>query len=135
MQTPPHVVIRVYNEAENFLLLRSPCPSPFEAFVVYDFDLNNTIPRSSARSEKAIGGSISSRTQSGREWLAQGKPASSSSRGAVLVVMGDVSDDLDKESRWSACTCFARNSVSCRPCRVPSLSKAQQVEKNSHNLE
>ncbi|MFY9532175.1 MAG: glycosyltransferase [Candidatus Acidiferrales bacterium] len=100
MQTPLHIIVPVYNEAENFPALRSALQSihsPFEVFVVYDFDQDNTIPAVERAIEEGdrrfhlvkntIQPGVVGALQTGFKLA---------SRGAVLVVMGDVSDDLDK---------------------------------------
>ena len=100
MEIPLHVVVPVYNEGENFAALRSALQAiscPFEVFIVYDFDEDNTIPAV----ERAI--------QEGDRWFHLVKNMFGrgvvgalrtgfrlASRGPVLVVMGDVSDDLVK---------------------------------------
>src|ERR1700694_767711 len=99
MQTSLHIVIPVYNEADNFPGLRSALlsyiASPFDAYLVYDFDEDNTIPvvqrvidegdyrfhlaKNTVR--RGVVGAI----QTGFKLA---------NRGPVLVVMGDLSDDL-----------------------------------------
>ncbi len=100
MQIPLHIVVPVYNEAENFPALRSALRvirSPFEVFVIYDFDQDNTIPAVERAIEEGdrrfhlvkntVGPGVVGALQTGFKLA---------SRGPVLVVMGDVSDDLDK---------------------------------------
>lgn len=100
MQIPLHIVVPVYNEAENFPALRSALQtirSPFEVFVIYDFDQDNTIPAVERAIEEGdrrfhlvkntVGPGVVGALQTGFKLA---------SRGPVLVVMGDVSDDLDK---------------------------------------
>ena len=103
MQTPLHIVVPVYNEAENFPALRSALEairSPFEAYVIYDFDEDNTIPVVERAIQRAT--AISSRQEHGPAagWWARSRPGfDRCNRGPVLVVMGDLSDDLDKVER------------------------------------
>jgi dolichol-phosphate mannosyltransferase len=100
MQTPLQIVIPVYNEAENFPTLRSALEavrSPFEAFIIYDFDDDNTIPaverviqqgdRRFHLVKNSVRPGVVGAIQTGFKIA---------SRGPVLVMMGDVSDDLDK---------------------------------------
>jgi dolichol-phosphate mannosyltransferase len=99
VQNQLKIVIPVYNEGENFPSLRSALQrairSPFEVFIIYDFDLDNTIPAVQRAIEEgdtrfhlvknAIRPGIAGALQTGFK---------SVRRGPVLVVMGDLSDDL-----------------------------------------
>lgn len=101
MQTLLHVVIPVYNEGENFPALRAALDrgihAPFEALVVYDFDGDNTIPaverairEGDARFrlvKNTMGRGVVGALRTGFEAVASGP---------ILVVMGDLSDDLEK---------------------------------------
>src|SRR5713101_5279891 len=100
MQTPLHIVVPVYNEGDNFPALRSALQairSPFEVFVVYDFDQDNTILAVERAIEEGdqrfhlvkniVRPGVLGALQTGFKLA---------SRGPVLVMMGDVSDDLDK---------------------------------------
>lgn len=104
MQPALHIVIPVYNEAENFPKLHAALDAaihePFEATIVYDFDEDTTIPavhraikagdvrfrllKNSVR--RGVVGALLSGFRSVKE-------------GPVLVVMGDLSDDLAKVDR------------------------------------
>lgn len=99
MQTLLHVVVPVYNEGDNFPTLRSALrdiQSPIEVFVVYDFDEDNTIP--------AVKRAIEEGDRRFRLVKNAGRPGVLGAlrtgfklvtRGPVLVVMGDVPDELD----------------------------------------
>lgn len=99
MQTPLKIVIPVYNEGENFPGLRSALQgrirSPFEVFIIYDFDLDNTIPAVQRAIEEG-----DSRFHLLKNTIRPGIVGAlqtgfrSVRRGPVLVLMGDVSDDL-----------------------------------------
>jgi dolichol-phosphate mannosyltransferase len=96
-----NIIIPVYNEGANFPALRSALLSaiktPFQAFVVYDFDEDNTIPavqRAIAEGDdnfhlhkNTVGRGVLGALLSGFRVV---------KRGPVLVVMGDLSDDLGK---------------------------------------
>lgn len=104
MAEPLHIVIPVYNEAENFPKLRdalvSQIRAPFQAHVVYDFDEDTTVPavkRAIAEGhtqfqlvKNSVGRGVLGALKTG---FAQAK------RGPVLVVMGDLSDDLSLVDR------------------------------------
>ena len=101
MQSPLNIVIPVYNEGANFPALRSALTnaihSPFEVFVVYDFDEDNTIPevRSVIQEGDARFHLIKNSVRRGVVGaLLTGFQAANC--GPVLVVMGDLSDDLGK---------------------------------------
>ena len=93
------VVVPVYNEGENFPVLRSTLQKeiecPFEVFIIYDFDQDNTIPRVQRAIEEGdkrfhlvkntIKPGIIGALKTGFK---------SVKRGPVLVLMGDLSDDL-----------------------------------------
>jgi dolichol-phosphate mannosyltransferase len=95
-----HIVVPVYNEGRNFPALRAAMQaihSPFEVLVVYDFDEDNTVPavqRAIDEGDKrfrlvknSVRRGVVGALQSGFQ---------SVDRGPVLVVMGDMSDDLDR---------------------------------------
>ena len=96
-----HIVIPVYNEGENFPALRAALDAgirrPFEAFVTYDFDEDNTIPAVRRAIEAG-----DKRFHLVRNFVRPGVVGALQtgfrqvSRGPVLVVMGDLSDDLEK---------------------------------------
>jgi len=104
MPDPLHIVIPVYNEAANFPRLRSAILSSikttFEAYVVYDFDEDNTIPvvkQAIAEGDTQfhlvknnVGRGVLGALRTG---FAQAKA------GPMLVVMGDLSDDLSLVDR------------------------------------
>jgi dolichol-phosphate mannosyltransferase len=103
MQAPLHIIIPVYNEADNFPALRSALGairSPFEAYVIYDFDEDTTVPvveRAIAEGDRrfhlvknTVGRGVVGALRTGFRQV---------NRGPVLVVMGDLSDDLDKVER------------------------------------
>ena len=100
MHPPLNVVVPVYNEGENFPSLRSALQairSPFEAYIVYDFDEDNTVPvvRRAIEEGDARFHLVKNTVRPGVVGaLLTGFQAAQS--GAVLVVMGDVSDDLKK---------------------------------------
>lgn len=100
--SPPtllHLVIPVYNEGDNFPSLRAALDAslhtPFEALVVYDFDQDNTIPavEQAAREgdtrfrlvKNSAGGGVVGALRTGFAAVPSGP---------LLVVMGDLSDDL-----------------------------------------
>jgi len=101
MQHPLNIIIPVYNEGANFPALRSALVSaiktPFNAFVVYDFDEDNTLPvvqrvidegdHRFHLHKNTVGRGVVGALLSGFR---------SVDRGPVLVVMGDLSDDLGK---------------------------------------
>lgn len=99
MQEPLRIIVPVYNEAENFPNLRSALVSaihsPFEVFVIYDFDEDNTVPAV----QRAIAEG-DTRFQLHKNTVRRGVVGalqtgfSLATRGPVLVVMGDLSDDL-----------------------------------------
>jgi dolichol-phosphate mannosyltransferase len=93
-------VIPVYNEGENFPQLRSALDSircPFEALVVYDFDADNTVPAVRAAIQEgdarfrlvknSVKPGVLGALESGFQSITEGP---------ILVVMGDLSDDLTK---------------------------------------
>jgi dolichol-phosphate mannosyltransferase len=100
MQRPLQIVIPVYNEGDNFPSLRRALDairSPVEAYVVYDFDEDTTVPavqRAIAEGDR--------RFQLVKNTVRRGVVGAlltgfqTAKSGPLLVVMGDVSDDLDK---------------------------------------
>jgi dolichol-phosphate mannosyltransferase len=98
---PLTIVIPVYNEAENFpqlwAELSSQIRSPFVAYVVYDFDEDNTVP---AVERMIVQGE--SRLRLVKNNARKGVVGailtafSQVERGPVLVAMADLSDDLSK---------------------------------------
>jgi dolichol-phosphate mannosyltransferase len=100
MQTPLHVVVPVYNEGDNFPTLRSALQairSPIEVFIVYDFDEDTTVPAVKRAIEEGdvkfrlvknnVRPGVLGALQTGFKLV---------EHGPVLVVMGDISDELDK---------------------------------------
>jgi dolichol-phosphate mannosyltransferase len=99
MPTALQIVVPVYNEGENFPALRSALASqirsPFEAFVIYDFDQDDTVPAVQRAIDEgdlrfhlvknSVGRGVVGALKTGFKQV---------SRGPVLVVMGDISDDL-----------------------------------------
>ncbi len=104
---PLHMVIPVYNEGANFpglwQAIRGSIKSEFEAFVVYDFDQDNTLPVVHQIIQAGEGrlhlllsdspGSVAGAIRTGFAHV----PA-----GPVLVVMADLSDDLAQVDRMLA---------------------------------
>jgi dolichol-phosphate mannosyltransferase len=107
MQPALNIVIPVYNEGANFPALRAALTeaihSPFEAFVVYDFDEDNTVP---PVREAILQGDLRFHLikNSVRPGVIGALLAGfqAADRGPVLVVMGDLSDDLGKVDRMVA---------------------------------
>ena len=104
MQNLLHIIVPVYNEGDNFPALRaaitSSIKSPFKAHVVYDFDEDSTVPavqRAMAEGE--------TRFELNKNTVRRGVVGALLSgfklvdRGPVLVVMGDLSDDLTQVDR------------------------------------
>ena len=101
MRPALNIVIPVYNEGANFPALRSALAeaihSPFEAFVVYDFDEDNTVPAVQAVIDEG-----DTRFHLIKNSVRRGVVGAlltgfhAATRGPVLVVMGDLSDDLGK---------------------------------------
>lgn len=100
MRTELHIVVPVYNEGENFPALRAALNGircSFEALIVYDFDEDNTI----AAVERAIEQG-DERFRLVKNTVRPGVVGALQTgfnlvdRGPVLVVMGDVCDDVDK---------------------------------------
>lgn len=100
MQRPLHIVVPVYNEGKNFPALRAALKairSPFEVLIVYDFDEDDTVPavqRAIDEGDKrfhlvknSVRRGVVGALQSGFQ---------SVERGPVLVMMGDMSDELDR---------------------------------------
>jgi len=101
MPNPLNIIVPVYNEGANFPALHSAITSaiktPFNAFVVYDFDEDNTVPvvrqvidggdQRFHLLKNTVGRGVVGALLSGFR---------SVNRGPVLVVMGDLSDDLGK---------------------------------------
>lgn len=93
------IVIPVYNEGANFSALYSALTtsirSPFQACVVYDFDEDDTIPAVNAKIQEG-----DTRFHLLKNSVRRGVIGalltgfSSVDKGPVLVVMGDMSDDL-----------------------------------------
>ncbi len=101
MPPPLQIVIPVYNEGANFPALRSALigaiRSPFEVFVIYDFDEDNTIPavRDVIREGDSRFHLVKNSVRPGVVGaMLTGFQAVE--RGPVLVVMGDLSDDLEQ---------------------------------------
>jgi|SRR5580704_4588572 dolichol-phosphate mannosyltransferase len=101
------IVIPVYNEGANFPALwkelSGSIKSPFTAYVVYDFDQDNTVPVVSsaiAEGESRLRLVKNDRGQGVVHAIMSGFDAVAS--GPVLVVMADLSDDLSKVDRMLA---------------------------------
>lgn len=97
------IIIPVYNEGQNFDLLRealSVIRAPFDAFVIYDLDADNTIPAV----KRAIAGG-DRRFHLHKNDVCPGVAGalltgfSLAASGPVLVVMADLSDDLAQVDR------------------------------------
>lgn len=98
------IIIPVYNEAENFPLLWAELTSlirtPFEAFVVYDFDGDNTLPIA-----RQMIDSGEQRLHLVQNTIGQGvvgalrRGFAVAQTGPLLVVMADLSDDLAQVDR------------------------------------
>ncbi len=101
---PLTIVIPVYNEGRNFPALWSELTSiisaPFIALVVYDFDQDDTVPV-----VRQIIGGAESRIKLVKNNIRPGVVGairtgfSHAAHGPVLVVMGDLSDDLQRVDR------------------------------------
>ncbi len=101
MQPFLHIVVPVYNEGANFPALRAALTgaihSPFEVFVIYDFDEDNTIPAVQQVIQEG-----DARFQLLKNSVRPGVVGALltgfavAHSGPVLVVMGDLSDDLGK---------------------------------------
>ena len=99
--SPLHIVVPVYNEGANFPALRSAITgaihSPFEVFVVYDFDEDNTIPAVREVIQQGDTRFHLIKNSVGRGVVGALRTGfGAATRGPVLVVMGDLSDDLGK---------------------------------------
>jgi glycosyltransferase involved in cell wall biosynthesis len=96
---PLSVIVPVYNEGENFPALHSALaagiPCPFEVYIIYDFDEDNTIPE--VKRAIAAGGIafhlVKNTVRPGVVGALE-TGFRNVRHGPVLVVMGDVSDDL-----------------------------------------
>jgi dolichol-phosphate mannosyltransferase len=99
-----HIVIPVYNEGKNFPALRSALVSqirsPFEAFVVYDFDADDTVPAVQRAIDEGDARFHLVKNSAGRGVVGALKTGFKQvAQGAILVVMGDISDDLGSVDR------------------------------------
>jgi dolichol-phosphate mannosyltransferase len=99
-----HIVIPVYNEADSFpqvwaeLCSRVKCD--FQAFVVYDFDEDNTVPVVNAVLRQGEARLRLLKNNVGRGVVGAIRTGFNEVRsGAVLVVMADLSDDLAQVDR------------------------------------
>jgi glycosyltransferase involved in cell wall biosynthesis len=100
-QSDLHIIVPVYNEAENFpslwTQLQSSIKSKYEVFVVYDFDQDTTVPVVRALIESGV-----TNLQLIKNEVKRGVVGAIVSgfmqvrSGAILVVMADLSDDLTK---------------------------------------
>lgn len=100
-QSPLHIVVPVYNEGANFPALRAALTTaihtPFEVFIIYDFDEDNTVPAVQAVIDEG-----DARFHLVKNSVRRGVVGAlltgfkTVTRGPVLVVMGDLSDDLGK---------------------------------------
>lgn len=104
MQSVLKIIVPVYNEGENFAALRtalaSAIRSPFEVYVVYDFDEDTTVPavqRAIAEGDNrfflrknTVRRGVVGALLTGFKLVDEGP---------VLVVMGDLSDDLSQVDR------------------------------------
>ncbi len=102
MPSPLHIVVPVYNEGANFPALRAALTTaihtPFEVFVVYDFDEDNTVPAVQAviNEGDARFHLIKNSVRRGVVGALLTGFKTMVNRGPILVVMGDLSDDLGK---------------------------------------
>lgn len=101
LPSPLHIIVPVYNEGANFPALRSAITSAihsaFEVFVVYDFDEDNTIPAVREVIQQGDTRFHLIKNSVGRGVVGALRTGFGAvSRGPVLVVMGDLSDDLGK---------------------------------------
>jgi dolichol-phosphate mannosyltransferase len=100
MRPPLHIVVPVYNEGNNFPAMRTALQSirtPFEVLIIYDFDGDNTIPavqRVVAQGDtrfhlikNSVRQGVVGALQTGFERV---------DHGPILVMMGDVSDELSQ---------------------------------------
>ena len=92
------IVVPVYNEAENFprvvTEVEKHVPAPFTLYMVYDFDGDNTLPVARQLAEtrpwlKLVKNTLGRGVVNALRMGFQAAPD-----GPVLVVMGDLSDDL-----------------------------------------
>src|ERR1700676_1239061 len=93
------IVVPVYNEGDNFPALRAALienvRTPFEVFVVYDFDEDNTVPAVQRVMDEG-----DTRFHLVKNSLARGVVGALRTgfqqvhQGPLLVMMGDLSDDL-----------------------------------------
>jgi dolichol-phosphate mannosyltransferase len=98
-QMPLSIIVPVYNEGENFPALRAALSAgiqcPFVVCVIYDFDEDNTIaPVKRAIAEGDLRFHLAKNTVGPGVVGALETGFRRVRRGPVLVVMGDVSDDL-----------------------------------------
>lgn len=97
-QDPLQIIIPVYNEGKNFAALRAALRTiapPYKAFVIYDFDADDTVPMVQRAIDEgedrfrlvknSVGPGVVGALQTGFKLASQGP---------VLVMMGDLSDDL-----------------------------------------
>jgi len=98
--TPLTIVIPVFNEGANFpklwATLSSSIKSPFSVVVVYDFDADDTVPVVQSLIAKGENRISLARNSYGRGVVgAIHTGFNTVEQGPVLVVMADLSDDLD----------------------------------------
>jgi len=99
-KSPLTIVIPVYNEAANFPRLwqsvNSSIRSPFRAIMVYDFDADNTVPVAQQVIDSGDSRLHLARNAYGRGVVGAIRTGFNAVRqGPVLVVMADLSDDLN----------------------------------------
>jgi hypothetical protein len=93
-----HLIVPVYNEAENFPVLLSEVerhiPAPFIMNVVYDFDQDTTVPVARGFAEDRLWLKLV-KNRHGRGVVAAIRTGFEEvGRGPALVIMADLSDDL-----------------------------------------
>lgn len=100
-QSDLHIIVPVYNEAENFpslwVQLQDSIKSRHEVFVVYDFDQDTTVPVVRALIESGVTNLHLIKNEVKRGVVGAIVSGFMQVRsGAILVVMADLSDDLTK---------------------------------------
>jgi glycosyltransferase involved in cell wall biosynthesis len=94
-----HIIVPVYNEAENFPALRealvAQIRTPFEVFVVYDFNEDTTVPVVQKAIQEGDTRFHLVKNTFGRGVVGALRTGfQCTRRGPLLVMMGDLSDDL-----------------------------------------
>lgn len=97
-RAPLSIVVPVFNEGENFPALRAALGairSPFDVYVVYDFDEDTTVPAVQRTVQDGDSRFHLVKNSFGRGVIGALRTGfQCATEGPVLVVMGDVSDDL-----------------------------------------